>query len=341
MSSHVFANGQEIASKVSTGKSVAAFPDTCLSPPSPPAGPVPLPYPNTGEAKDLDKGSSKVLIKDKMIALEDTSYFSKSMGNEAATKSQGMGVITGTIQGGVYFKNWSMDVKVEGKGVPRNIDMTTHNHASETGEIMTIFTGLSDSYTRNLNNYEKKMGLEYKSGKFARHHIVEKKDEDAKISRGVLGETIENKKRKDGQKEEKGWVEGGGGIHIHAPENLVRLPNNEEFKEDIYGILHNTSHPSEYSMDVNDILKKAEVVTDYKKEKAFNIFQEDLSMQEHRTEKHADLKLSTETKEELSKFSPRKLAVSTALKRIAIRMMKVKLKHDWTNVLKTIKNEEP
>ena len=44
MANEVYANGREIACKAAAGKTVAAFPDTCLSPPSPPAGPVPIPY---------------------------------------------------------------------------------------------------------------------------------------------------------------------------------------------------------------------------------------------------------------------------------------------------------
>ena len=38
------------------------LPDTCLSPPSPPAGPVPLPYPNTAFASDTTNGSTTVMI---------------------------------------------------------------------------------------------------------------------------------------------------------------------------------------------------------------------------------------------------------------------------------------
>ncbi len=54
MAVKVFVNGQEVACKAAVGKSPAAFPDTCLSPPSPPAGPVPIPYPNTAYASDTD-----------------------------------------------------------------------------------------------------------------------------------------------------------------------------------------------------------------------------------------------------------------------------------------------
>jgi hypothetical protein len=38
MGVNVFANGMEISCKKSDNKSIAAMPDICLSPPSPPAG---------------------------------------------------------------------------------------------------------------------------------------------------------------------------------------------------------------------------------------------------------------------------------------------------------------
>jgi hypothetical protein len=42
---NVFANGRAISCKSGSGKVLSAFPDVSLSPPSPPAGPVPIPYP--------------------------------------------------------------------------------------------------------------------------------------------------------------------------------------------------------------------------------------------------------------------------------------------------------
>ena len=44
MGCDVYANGDEVACKAGDGKVIAAFPDVCLSPPSPPAGPVPTPH---------------------------------------------------------------------------------------------------------------------------------------------------------------------------------------------------------------------------------------------------------------------------------------------------------
>jgi hypothetical protein len=131
MGCEVYANGNTIACKAADGKSVAAMPDVCLSPPSPPAGPIPIPYPNTGVASDTTEGSKTVQINGQEVMLKNKSYFKKSTGDEAATKSLGMGVVTHQIQGKVNFINWSMDVKFEGENVPRHLDLTGHNEASD------------------------------------------------------------------------------------------------------------------------------------------------------------------------------------------------------------------
>jgi hypothetical protein len=133
MSNDVFANGREISCKAADGKSISAFPDVCLSPPSPPAGPVPLPYPNTGLASDTSGGSKNVKISGKEVMLRDSSSFKKSTGDEAATKSLGMGVVTHQIRGKVYFTSWSMNVKIEEENAVRHLDIMTHNHASKPG----------------------------------------------------------------------------------------------------------------------------------------------------------------------------------------------------------------
>jgi len=126
----VYANGREISCKASSGKTIADFPDTCLSPPSPPAGPVPIPYPNTASASDTTNGSTTVMICGQEVMLKDQSTFKTSTGNEAATKSLGMGVITHTIQGEASFVAWSMDVKIEGQNVDRHLDLTIPNEQS-------------------------------------------------------------------------------------------------------------------------------------------------------------------------------------------------------------------
>jgi Domain of unknown function (DUF4150)/GHH signature containing HNH/Endo VII superfamily nuclease toxin 2 len=127
VANEVYANGMEVACKAAAGKTVAAMPDVCLSPPSPPAGPIPIPYPNTAYASDTTNGSKTVQISGQEVVLKDKSTFKKSTGDEAATKSLGMGVVSHQIQGEINFTSWSMDVKIEGENAARHLDLTLHN----------------------------------------------------------------------------------------------------------------------------------------------------------------------------------------------------------------------
>jgi hypothetical protein len=133
MGNTVFANGRNISCKSGDGQVSSAFPDVCLSPPSPPAGPIPVPYPLFSFSRDTTDGSKSVVIDGKEAMLRDKSYFKKCTGDEAATKSLGQGVVTHTLTGKVYFAAWSMDVLIEGENVVRHLDPTTSNHASPLG----------------------------------------------------------------------------------------------------------------------------------------------------------------------------------------------------------------
>lgn len=137
MSSTVFANGREVSAKKQENHSIAAMPDVCLSPPSPPAGPLPIPYPNFSQASDTSNGTKTVKIGGAEAGIKDSSDYSTSKGNEAATRSLGMGVVTHTIQGKTKFAAWSFDVEFEGKNVVRQMDMTTHNHSNTTNGGLT------------------------------------------------------------------------------------------------------------------------------------------------------------------------------------------------------------
>jgi hypothetical protein len=138
MGNEVYANNMELACKSGQGKSICAFPDVCFTPPLTPATPpgVPIPYPNTGMASDTTDGSKTVQITGKEVMLKNKSYFKKSTGDEAGSAPK-KGVITSKNMGKVYFNAWSMDVKFEGENVVRNLDITTHNHASFPGNSPT------------------------------------------------------------------------------------------------------------------------------------------------------------------------------------------------------------
>jgi hypothetical protein len=117
----VGANMLSVVHKGSQGVS-NAFPDVCNTP-APPAPPVPIPYPNIAMSSDLSGGSAQVKADGQPIAVEG-STFMQSTGNEAGAM---MGVASGKIKGKAEFMTHSFDVKVEGKGVCRALDMMLHN----------------------------------------------------------------------------------------------------------------------------------------------------------------------------------------------------------------------
>ena len=127
----VYAHNNMIACKAADGKTVAATPDVCFTPPLTPATPpgVPIPYPNTAMASDTTDGTKTVMISGKEVMLKDKSCFKTSTGDEAGSAPK-HGVVTSKIKGKANFCAWSMDVKFEGENVPRHLDITLHNEAS-------------------------------------------------------------------------------------------------------------------------------------------------------------------------------------------------------------------
>src|SRR5512147_1407511 len=109
-------NELSVVHKGSSGITTS-FPDVCKTPS--PAGPIPIPYPNIAMSSNTADGSKKVTVDGNPIMLKD-SNFSTSTGDEAGSVG---GVASNTIKGKAEFVNYSFDVKVEGKNVPRLGDM--------------------------------------------------------------------------------------------------------------------------------------------------------------------------------------------------------------------------
>lgn len=124
----VYAENMGFFHKGSGGKGIAPG-DVCMTPPPPPAGPIPVPYVNIAQASDLTKGSKTVKIDGEPTALEDVSEVSTSTGNEPGSQPP-KGVVTATNKGKASFTMWSFTVKVEGKGVCRHGDAMFHNEMS-------------------------------------------------------------------------------------------------------------------------------------------------------------------------------------------------------------------
>lgn len=126
----VYANSRAIAGKASgIGKSAAAFPDVCFSPPGNKPG-IPIPYPNTAFISNLENESKTVLFYGQGCALRDVSRIATSTGDEPATMVYNKGIRSGVIKGKAYFTSWSPNVFVEGYNVPRHDDTMSHNHKS-------------------------------------------------------------------------------------------------------------------------------------------------------------------------------------------------------------------
>ncbi len=128
MSKNVFANGREISAAKDSNQILGAMPDVCLSPPSPPAGPIPIPYPNFANASDTSDGTRTVKIGGGEAGIKSDSNFKQCKGDEAATRSFGANVGSHCIQGKTIAQAWSFDVKFEGKNVLRLLDLTSNNN---------------------------------------------------------------------------------------------------------------------------------------------------------------------------------------------------------------------
>lgn len=124
MPATLMVNNLTVVHKSSDGM-VDFLPDVCLTP-APSGPPVPVPYPNHAESKDLASGSSTVVVDGNSIALKG-SFFSQSTGNEAGTVG---GVTSGVTKGRAEFINYSFDVMVEGKNVARLGDLMLGNIGS-------------------------------------------------------------------------------------------------------------------------------------------------------------------------------------------------------------------
>lgn len=141
MGASVGVNTMSVVHKDSGGIS-SAFPDVCKTPS--PNGAVPLPYPNIAKSGDTAKGTKKVKCDGNPVCV-DGSNFSTSSGDEAGTA--GGGVASSKTKGKAEFVNFSFDVKFEGKGVARALDLMLHNDKNTPpfpvmqGPVVVIVTG--------------------------------------------------------------------------------------------------------------------------------------------------------------------------------------------------------
>jgi hypothetical protein len=113
------------------GGQALATPDTCYIPaPPPPAGPggIPTPFPNMASLSDTDKATTKVLMSNKGIVVED-SEVPRTSGDEAGVSNlpTPKGLMSQKNMAKAVFKTYSGKVKAEGKGIVTHTATTAHN----------------------------------------------------------------------------------------------------------------------------------------------------------------------------------------------------------------------
>lgn len=114
-------NQLSVVHAASNGVTIA-FPDVCKTP-APPAPPVPIPYPNVAMSSNAAQGAKKVKTDGNPVCVKD-SNFAVSTGDEPGSA---LGVASNKVKGKAEFVNFSFDVFVEGKNVPRAFDLMLHN----------------------------------------------------------------------------------------------------------------------------------------------------------------------------------------------------------------------
>lgn len=122
MPSHILVNRLGLTYKSTIGVTVATLPDVCKTPS--PGGPIPIPYPNFGDQSSLDKGTTSVKAKGKMIAIKGSEY-SRSSGDEPGTAG---GVTSNTFKKEATWITYSFDVKMDGANACRHTDKMFQNH---------------------------------------------------------------------------------------------------------------------------------------------------------------------------------------------------------------------
>ncbi len=118
----VFANGRSIVHKGDGQTNTSAPPDACKTPT--PGGPVPVPYVNIAMTSDLADGTKTIKIQGHPAGKAD-SNIATSSGDEPGTA--GGGLMSSKTKGKLTWGTKSSDVKFEGQGVVRFMEVTQHN----------------------------------------------------------------------------------------------------------------------------------------------------------------------------------------------------------------------
>ncbi len=136
------------------------FPDVCKTP-APPAPPIPIPYPNIAMSSDTAQGSTTVKCDGNPIMLESSS-FSTSTGDEAGSIG---GLMSSVTKGKAEFKMYSFDVKIDGKSVPRQLDIMVLNKMNtppfpllQPPAIVIMIPAMEETAEASLTKFEQPDG---------------------------------------------------------------------------------------------------------------------------------------------------------------------------------------
>lgn len=137
MARTVFANARNFSHKGSGDKSLCSAPDVCKTPIG--NSTPPIPYCIVSQVSDLGGGTSSVKVSGNPTAIASSSH-TKCSGDEPGTAK---GVASGATKEKSEFTTYSFDVKAEGEGVVRHMDMTTMNKTNTIGMVLGGMTSPS------------------------------------------------------------------------------------------------------------------------------------------------------------------------------------------------------
>ena len=127
MSRSVYANNRNFSHKGSDDKAVSSAPDVCKTPMG--NSTPPIPYGVSSQAGDRAQTTTSVRIDGNPPAIA-SSLHTQCTGDQAGSAN---GIASGTVADKTQFTSYSFDVKAEGEGVVRHMDMTTMNNGNTIG----------------------------------------------------------------------------------------------------------------------------------------------------------------------------------------------------------------
>lgn len=145
MTRSVFANTRNFSHKGSGDKSTCSAPDVCKTPMG--SAVPPIPYPVSSQVADLAQPTSTVIIDGNPTAIASSTH-TQCTGDQAGSAT---GLISGTTGSKTHFASYSFDVKAEGEGIVRHMDLTTMNNRNTIGMNFGAATAATTIEVEDVN----------------------------------------------------------------------------------------------------------------------------------------------------------------------------------------------